>query len=75
MTFGVSRNRTRFARHNDVGVSYTGIKSGDLFTEGRYSQISGVNSERRFPAIDGLSAVMRDKTKAFEVTVGTRLRF
>ncbi len=74
-TFQVSGRRTRFARHNGIGLSYTGINGLDLYAEGRYSQISGANFERRFIANDGFSASVRDKTRAFEVTAGTRLRF
>ncbi len=74
-TFRVGGNRTRFAQHNSIGVSYTGINGLDLYTEGRYSRVNSASFERRFIANDGFSASVRDKTQAFEVTVGTRLRF
>jgi opacity protein-like surface antigen len=74
-TYAIGGNRTRFAQHNSLGVSYTGMAGMDIYAEGRYSKVSGANFNRDYSAAAITDDRVRAKTKAFEVSVGTRLRF
>ncbi len=74
-SYAINGNRTRFARHNSLGVSYTGMPAMDIYAEGRFSKVSGANFDRNYAANAALNDSVRAKTKAFEITVGTRLQF
>jgi hypothetical protein len=74
-TYAINGNRTRFAQHNSLGISYIGMPKMDIYAEGRFSKVSGANFDRTYATGAALNDSVRAKTKAFEVTAGTRLRF
>jgi len=76
-TFGVIGEDTGLATITALGVTAKISDRIDLYTEGRYYKIYGVDAERRFIANgnDGFSADVDDDPSGFTVTVGTRLHF
>jgi len=73
-TFGDSTN---FATVSTLGVTAKVSDKIDIFTEGRYSKIYGVDVERRFigGGSDIFNANLDDNPGGFSLTIGTRLNF
>jgi len=76
-TFGVIGEDTGLATITSLGVTAKVTDKLDLYTEGRYYKIYGVDAERRFIAggNDGFSAAVDDDPSGFTLTVGTRFNF
>jgi len=76
-TFGVIGEDTGLATISALGVTAKVTDKFDIYTEGRYYKIYGVDAERRFIAggNDGFSAAVDDDPSGFTLTVGTRLHF
>jgi len=76
-TFGVIGEDTGLATITALGVTAKVTDKLDLYTEGRYYKIYGIDAERRFIAggNDGFSAAVDDNPSGFTLTVGTRLNF
>jgi len=76
-TFGVIGEDTGLATISALGVTAKMTDKFDIYTEGRYYKIYGVDAERRFIAggNDGFSAAVDDDPSGFTLTVGTRLHF
>lgn len=76
-TFGVFGNRTEFVSTSRVGLK-TKLSNGfDIFLEGRYTQVSQSDFERRFIAngSDGFNANVESDTDIFALGIGMRSRF
>lgn len=76
-TFGVIGEDTGLATITSLGVTAKVTDKLDLYTEGRYYKIYGVDAERTFIAggASGFSADVDDNPSGFTLTVGTRLNF
>jgi len=76
-TFGVIGEDTGLATITSLGVTAKVTDKVDIYTEGRYYKIYGIDAERRFIAgsNDGFSADVDDNPSGFTLTVGTRFNF
>jgi len=76
-TFGVIGEDTGLATISALGVTAKVTDQIDIYTEGRYYKIYGIDAERRFIAgdNDGFSADVDDDPSGFTLTVGTRFNF
>lgn len=76
-TFGVIAEDTAFAGHFAGGVTFRFSEKFDLYTEARYTRITGVELERRFVAggADGFNADVSDRIENITVFGGLRFRF
>lgn len=76
-TFAVVGETTNFATVSTIGLTSKISDKIELYTEGRYQKIFGVDNERRFIAggNDLLSANVDDNLDGFSLTVGSRFTF
>lgn len=74
-TFGVVEEDTGFATISALGVTAKVTDKFDIYTEGRYYKIYGIDADRSFLANDGFSAALDDDPDGFTWTVGTRYNF
>ena len=76
-TFALTGDDTGFAGHTAIGLTFDATDTFEVYAEGRYYNIFGIDAERRFVA-DGanlFSADVDDRLDGFTVTAGARLRF
>jgi len=74
-TVGVVGEDTGFATISALGVTAKVTDKFDIYTEGRYYKIYGIDADRRFLANDGFNAALDDNPDGFTLTVGTRYNF
>lgn len=74
-TVGVFNDETAIATHGAIGMTYKFTDSLEVYTEGRYTSVYGVDAERRFIANDGFNADVSDRINGFSATGGIRVRF
>lgn len=74
-TVGLEGQDTGFATISALGLTAKITDKIDLYTEGRYHKIYGIDVDRRFIANDGFNAAVDDNPDGFTLTVGTRYNF
>ncbi len=76
-TFAVTGEDTGLATFSALGLTAKVSDQIELYTEGRFYQIFGIDAERRFVANgnDAFSAAVDDRPDGFTLTVGTRVHF
>ncbi|MEO1476405.1 MAG: hypothetical protein AAFS13_08475 [Pseudomonadota bacterium] len=76
-TFGVLGEDTGFAGHTAIGLTFKATDALEVYGEGRYYNIFGVDLERRFVGggADIFNADVDDRLDGFNVTAGMRFRF
>lgn len=76
-TFGVFGEDTGLAGHSAIGVTFKASDRLEVYGEGRYYNIFGVDAERRFIAggADSFNADVDDRLDGFTASAGARFRF
>lgn len=76
-TFALTGEDTGLAGHSAIGVTFKATERLEVYAEGRYYNIFGIDAERRFVAggADIFNADVDDRLDGFTASAGARFRF